>query len=115
MKLKQSIKPRQSVELSAWTVEAFKIGGSVVIALALGYAKFSSVEGRVAEQQLQIASTSAKVEALKETANLLQQKVVMLELQHNLVSGEFRDSLKRIEDDVKELKQDLKTGKAVKP
>lgn len=85
-----------------------------VVAVCIGYAKFSAVENKVLDHSNSIAKIEARTDSNKESISLTVQKQSTLELQQTLVSGEFRDSLKRIEDDVKELKQDLKTSR-VKP
>ncbi len=101
--------------MPGWTVELIKITGTIVIALALGYVRFSTVENKVADHSLAIAEWKVKSESNKDAISQTSQKISTLEVQQTLVSGEFRDSLKRIEDDVKELKLDFKNGKPKVP
>lgn len=102
----------KQINLPSWTIEAAKIVSAVVIALSLGYVRFSVVENRVADHSVALGKVEARTESNKESINQVGAKVGTLELQQVLVSGEFRDSLKRIEEDVKELKSDIKTGRA---
>lgn len=104
------VKVRQ-VNLPNWTIEAAKITTPVVIALVIGYARFASLESKVMDHNAQMVEMKAKSESTRDALTQTVQKVSTLEVQQTLVSGEFRDSLKRIEDDVKELKLDVKNAR----
>lgn len=104
-------KVTRQINLPNWTIEAAKIICAVVIAIAVVYVRFSAVENKVADHGIALGKVEAKTESNRDALSQTVQKVGTLELQQTLVSGEFRDSLKRIEDDVKELKLDLKNSR----
>lgn len=104
---------RKVFELPGWGVEAFKMVCTVIVALALGYVRFSAVESKVVDHTQSITKLEAKSDSSRDKLSDVVQKVGTLEVQQALVSGEFRDSLKRIEEDVKELKTDLKNKKPI--
>ena len=102
---------KRQIEVPVWTIDAVKILGSVVISLALAWVKFTSLEKEVGDHKIAISEVRNDAKTLRDTDVAHGQRLGTLEVQQTLVSGEFRESLKRIEDEIKEIKADFKTTK----
>lgn len=109
--IQSEAKVTRQINLPSWTIEAAKIICTVVIAIALVYVRFASVENKVSDHGAALVKIEAKSESTRDALTQTVQKVSTLEVQQTLVSGEFRDSLKRIEDDIKDVKLDLKNSR----
>ncbi len=97
------------LEVKPWTIEALKMLLSVIIALAFGYTAFKQLETKVTTHDTEIKAMAVKLETTKDAASETRQELGMMKSVQTMQWEDFKGSFKRLEEDMKEMKADIKS------